>query len=207
VFGAAALAQIALGSLSLRQTLAVGMVVAPLGLGLLAAGTWTPDLAMFVVGAVLTGAGAGLVFKGALTTSIGLAHERSRAEVLAGFFMARYVRLAIPVIVLGVIGQVLSTRVEVAGFAGVATGVLVPTVAWLLTRRPGADAAFVADEPVAASEVGRVLARDGASEFGVSAARQGLGQAETGGTASVRALAAGPRVGCCTSGARPNVMS
>ena len=73
-----------------------------LGLALLAAGMWVPNLALFVIGGVVVGAGGGLVFKGALVTAASTAPAGSRAEVLAGFFLGAYVGLSIPVIALGV---------------------------------------------------------------------------------------------------------
>jgi len=73
-----------------------------LGLGLLAGGMWVPNLALFVIGGVVAGAGGGLVFKGALVTSASTAPIGSRAEVLAGFFLGAYIGLSIPVIALAV---------------------------------------------------------------------------------------------------------
>jgi MFS family permease len=135
VFASAALIQIGLRSLSVRRTLRAGAMVVPLGLGLLVAGTWTANLPLFVIGGILSGAGAGLAFKGALATSIELAPAESRAEVLAAFFVASYVGLAIPVILLGVIGQTISARAEMAGFAAVATAALLSTVGALTHKR------------------------------------------------------------------------
>src|SRR6202034_2771704 len=59
-------------------------------------------LELFVIGGVISGAGAGMVFKGALVTAASTAPEGSRAEVLAGFFLGAYVGLSIPVIGLGI---------------------------------------------------------------------------------------------------------
>ncbi len=72
------------------------------GLGLLVGAMWAANLVMFIVGGVVTGAGAGMVFKGALVTAAATAPAGSRAEVLAGFFLGAYVGLSIPVVGLGV---------------------------------------------------------------------------------------------------------
>jgi MFS family permease len=123
VFAAGAIAQMVLRDVDVRRTLAVGLPVLAAGLVVLAVGTWLVDLPLFVAGGVLTGAGAGLLFKGALVTAIDLAPATSRAEVLAGFFVASYA---------GLIGQLVPARVELAGFACVAIALLVPTVARLI---------------------------------------------------------------------------
>jgi hypothetical protein len=73
-----------------------------IGLALLAGAMRVGNLAMFVIGGVITGAGAGLVFKGTLVVAASTASEGARAEVLAGFFLGAYVGLSIPVVGLGI---------------------------------------------------------------------------------------------------------
>jgi hypothetical protein len=63
---------------------------------------WLPSLAMFVIGGVLTGAGAGLLFRGALVAAGAAAPPESRAEVLSGFFLGAFVGLSVPVVGLGI---------------------------------------------------------------------------------------------------------
>ncbi|HEV7623460.1 MAG TPA: MFS transporter [Amnibacterium sp.] len=137
VFAAAAIAQITSRSLEVRRSLAIGLVALVVGLAVLAVGTWTAGLAVFATGGVLTGAGAGLVFNGALVTTIDIAPPGSRAEVLAGFFVASYAGLAVPVVALGAIGPLVSAPVEVTGFGAVSIALLVPTVARLMVRPRG----------------------------------------------------------------------
>jgi len=144
VFAAAALSQIALRTLSVRQALVVGRLVAPVGLGLLAAGAWAASLTMFISGSITIGAGAGLLFKGMLSTSIEVAPARSRAEVLAAFFVAAYLGLTIPVVTIGALRSVLSAQVITVGFAAIAIALILPVTSALidhsgparLTRRP-----------------------------------------------------------------------
>jgi hypothetical protein len=62
------------------------------------------------VGGVISGAGAGMVFKGALVTAASTAPPASRAEVLAGFFLGAYVGLSIPVVGLGIATTYLPAR-------------------------------------------------------------------------------------------------
>jgi MFS family permease len=71
------------------------------GLVLLVAAMWAVSLPMFILGGLITGAGGGMVFKGALVVAASTAPEGVRAEVLAGFFLGAYVGLSIPVIALG----------------------------------------------------------------------------------------------------------
>jgi MFS family permease len=109
-FAAGALAQIALGRAGLRLTLRVSVLLLLPGLALLAGGMWLPSLAMFVIGAAVTGAGGGLVFRGALAAAGGTASPESRAEVIAGFFLGAYVGVSVPVVGLGIATQYAPAR-------------------------------------------------------------------------------------------------
>jgi MFS family permease len=77
---------------------------------------WLPSLAMFVIGGVLTGAGGGLAFRGALTAAGSTAPSESRAEVLAGFFLGAYIGLSVPVVGLGIATQYVSARMVMLMF-------------------------------------------------------------------------------------------
>jgi MFS family permease len=101
--------------------------VAVAGLTTLTVATWTGQLAVFVAGAVVTGVGAGLVFKSLLAAVVSVAPADSRGEVLAAFFLAAYVGLAVPVLVLGLLGEVLSPNVLMTVFAAAAAMGLVGT--------------------------------------------------------------------------------
>jgi MFS family permease len=101
-FAAGALAQIALGRLTNVQLLRCSGPVLLVGLALFATGMWLGSLTVFVVGGILTGAGGGLVFRGALVAAGSTAPAESRAEVLAGFFLGAYIGLSVPVIGLGI---------------------------------------------------------------------------------------------------------
>jgi MFS family permease len=71
------------------------------GLTLLVTGMWSADLAVFIVGTIITGVGTGLIFRGAMSTVSESAPSGSRAEALAGFFLSAYVGLSVPVVALG----------------------------------------------------------------------------------------------------------
>jgi MFS family permease len=113
------------------------------GLGLLTLAVWlpSPSLGVFLAGDVVVGAGSGLMFKGALATVSEISSPEHRAEALAGLFLASYLGLSIPVIGLGALTQIASTRVSLLVFAGLlALGILTgaPT---LLGRRGGRPSA------------------------------------------------------------------
>jgi MFS family permease len=143
-FAGGAIAQIALSTAGMKLTLKVSPVILIPGLALLTAGMWLPSLAMFVVGGVVTGAGAGLVFRGALTAAGSTAPAESRAEVLAGFFVGAYVGLSVPVIGLGIATEYVSARSVMLVFVViVAVAVVVPIRAVLnASRAQGAMAAL-----------------------------------------------------------------
>jgi MFS family permease len=128
VFASGALAQVALSQLALRQMLRIGRNLLIAGLGLLVAGMWLPSLALFVVGAVVTGAGGGLVFRGALTVAGSTAPPGARAEVLAGYFLGAYIGLSVPVVALGIATQYIAARYAMLIFVVLVSLALVVSV-------------------------------------------------------------------------------
>jgi MFS family permease len=104
------------------------------GLSLTAAAMWSSSLAMFVIGGVVAGAGAGLVFKGSLAVAASTAPAGSRAEVLAGFFLGAYIGLSVPVVGLGVVTQYIPARDAMLVFAALAAIAIAASVS-AVTRR------------------------------------------------------------------------
>ena len=136
-FATAALAQTVAASRSTQTLLAAAVPALLAGLALLTIAVWlpSPSLAMFLAGDVVVGAGCGLMFKGAIATVAEISPAEHRAEALAGVFLAAYLGLAGPVIGLGALTQIASTRVSLLVFAALlALGVLVAAPA-LLGRR------------------------------------------------------------------------
>jgi hypothetical protein len=136
VFGAAALANISVSRLPVSRN---GQ--ARLGLGLLAAGVaavtaaaWLPSVALFLVGGVIAGAGAGATFKTSITTVLSIAPAGARGETLSGLFVAAYLGLTVPVVGLGIATQFVTTKAAILGFAAV----LIVAVA-AVGRRRGAS--------------------------------------------------------------------
>jgi MFS family permease len=139
VFATAALAQTLTASRTTQQLLAAAVPALLAGLGLLTVALWlpSPSFGVFLAGDIVAGAGAGLMFKGAIATVVEISSQEHRAEALAGLFLACYMGLAGPVIGLGALTQVASTRVSLLVFAGLlALGILAATPS-LLGRRAG----------------------------------------------------------------------
>jgi len=133
----AAIAQILTSTRTTHEVLAAAIPAILAGLALLTIAVWlpSPSLGVFLVGDILVGAGGGLMFKGAIATVSEISAPEHRAEALAGLFLAAYLGLAVPVIGLGALTQIASTRVSLLVFAGLlALGVLAATPA-LVGRR------------------------------------------------------------------------
>ena len=130
-FGAAILAQLAAGAWDVKRLVGTGTAALSAGLALLVTALWAPSLVLFLVGGVITGAGAGLLFKGGIVrASLLAAASPNRAEVLAGFFLAGYLGLSVPVLGLGVAAQFVAPKVALLGFAALLlTGALASAAA------------------------------------------------------------------------------
>ncbi len=138
VFATAALTQTVTASRGTQQLLATAIPALLAGLGLLTIAVWlpAPSFGVFLAGDIVVGAGGGLMFKGAIATVAELSAREHRAEALAGLFLACYLGLAGPVIGLGALTQIASTRASLLVFAGLlALGILAAAPA-LLGRRP-----------------------------------------------------------------------
>lgn len=150
-FAAGALAQIALGRAGLRLTFRASLLILLPGLALLAAGMWLPSLVMFVIGGTVTGAGAGLVFRGALVAAGGTAQPASRAEVMAGFFLGAYIGLSVPVVGLGIATQYVPARDVMLVFVVIVAVAITASVRAVIRRaatEPAQPATPQAAEPI-----------------------------------------------------------
>jgi MFS family permease len=130
VFAAAVVSQTLITTQSPRPIIAWGIPVMVAGLAVLVVSVWlsAPSLATFLIGGVITGAGAGALFKGVVAMVAMDAPADRRAEVLAGMFLAGYIGLSLPVVALGVMTQYLSPRLSLLIFTAVLTlGVVLVT--------------------------------------------------------------------------------
>ncbi len=117
VFGAAAVSQIALARAAQGRLLRLGIALLVAGIIAVTVAVWVTSLPLLLIGGVLAGAGGGATFKGAVSTVIAVAPPQARGESLAGFFLAAYLGLAVPVVGLGVATQYLSDPVALLVFA------------------------------------------------------------------------------------------
>jgi MFS family permease len=142
VFAAAALVQVLLARRPRRELVVNGTAGTLAGLALVVLALWlpTPSLALFLIGGVAFGAGAGSVFKGAVATVVAVAEPARRAEALAGLFLAGYIGLAVPVVGLGLLTQEVEPKVALLVFAVVLATLLVAGLSSMLggTRRVSA---------------------------------------------------------------------
>jgi len=140
MFAAAALAQTLTGARPPQQLVAMGIPALLTGIAVLIAAVWlpTPSFGLFAGGDLIAGAGAGLMFKGAIGTVSEISLPESRAEALAGVYLAAYLGLSGPVIGLGALTQVASTRLSLLVFSGLlALGIFAATPALLGSRGHG----------------------------------------------------------------------
>ena len=123
VFAAAVVSQTLITAQSPRPIIACGIPIMVTGLAVLVVSVWlpTPSLAMFLLGGVITGAGAGALFKGVVAMVAMDAPGERRAEALAGMFLAGYIGLSLPVVALGVMTQYLSLRLSLLSFTAALT--------------------------------------------------------------------------------------
>jgi MFS family permease len=137
MFAAAAVAQTLTGARPPRQLLARAIPALLTGVGLLTLAVWLPmpSFGLFLAGDLVTGAGAGLMFKGAIGSVSEISLPERRAEALAGLYLAAYLGLAGPVIGLGALTQIASTRVSLLVFSGpLALGIFAAAPALLGSR-------------------------------------------------------------------------
>jgi MFS family permease len=127
-FAGGAAAQILGSRLPNLVLLRRGVPVIVLGLALTAGAMWSASLAMFVIGGVITGAGGGMVVKGALVVAASTAPPQSRAEVLSGFFLGAYIGLSLPVVGLGIATSYSPARDVMLVFAALAAVAIAASV-------------------------------------------------------------------------------
>ena len=134
-FGAAALAQTATGRLANRSRMLAGIGVQAAGLIVLAAAMEAPNLAAFLIGGGLAGAGAGVLFKSALAAYVGAAQPNKRGEAASSLFLAAYLGLIVPVLGIGISTLFVSAQTAMLCFNAALIGILA-AIAALALRRP-----------------------------------------------------------------------
>jgi predicted MFS family arabinose efflux permease len=116
-FAASATAQLALGKFSQPRLLVTGTILFPVGLAITAFTLYHPTLWLAFTAAGLSGAGAGLLFKAAVTQSAIAADPASRAGVLAVFFVIAYIGMGLPSVAFSIVIQHVALKPSMIGFA------------------------------------------------------------------------------------------
>ncbi|MDQ7876612.1 MFS transporter [Microbacterium sp. QXD-8] len=101
IFGAAATAQLVFVRVAQRTQLAIAIACFIAGLALISAGAVAPALAVFIIGGIVAGAGAGIMFRSAIAGAGELAAHGQRGETLALLFLIAYGGLVVPVLLVG----------------------------------------------------------------------------------------------------------
>ncbi|WP_026416200.1 MFS transporter [Actinomadura oligospora] len=133
LFAASAVVQLAAGRWTGARMSGAGVVLFPAGLALTVLSLYRPSLAVFLVAATVTGAGAGLLFKAALAEAAEAARPESRAGVLAVFFAVAYVGLGLPSVAFSVAQRRFGLHTSMVWFAVLLSAGAVATV--VLARR------------------------------------------------------------------------
>jgi MFS family permease len=139
LFSCGVLSQLA--TLQASRVLALGTVSMLAGLVLLVVSVRlsTPNLAMFLIGGALIGAGSGAVFKGTTGIVLEAAPPESRVAMTSDLLIALYVGLSVPVIGAGVALDLgASAPSTVLGFA-ILVGLGVVVSGWALLGRRGSQ--------------------------------------------------------------------
>ncbi len=146
--GSAAVAQLAFGRSAPWAGAAGGSVALAVGMVLIVLAASADSSALYLVGAVIGGAGFGVAFLGALRAlSAAIPHEH-RAEVMSAFYIVAYSSLSLPAIAAGVLVTPLGLEptFEIFGSVIAALALVVAFEAW--RTRPRARV-FAVGESVA----------------------------------------------------------
>ncbi|PPF25190.1 MFS transporter [Rathayibacter sp. AY1F7] len=117
VFASAALGQLLLVKVGTRLQLSIAVAGCAVGLAAVAAGAIAPQLGVFLAGAVVSGFGVGLLFKGSIGTAVALADPARRGETLAVVFLVAYTGLAVPALAAGAALDLVAATIVLTVFA------------------------------------------------------------------------------------------
>ncbi|MFK4244480.1 MFS transporter [Micromonospora chokoriensis] len=138
VFGGAAAAQTLTSRLTGPAKVRLGLLAQALGVPLLLVGMHAASLTAFLVGGVVAGIGAGVLFKAAVGAVVAMAAPVRRGEALAGLFLVAYLGMILPSVGIGVATQAVTAGTAMDWFTGLLLAIL--TGVALLFRRSAASA-------------------------------------------------------------------
>ncbi|HKU11229.1 MAG TPA: MFS transporter [Sinomonas sp.] len=116
VFGASAVAQVFSSRLRPAAQQAAGLALLGAGLVLVVVAIVMASLPALVAGGTVAGAGVGVTFKFAIGSVVRLAPAAARGEALAGLFLGGYLGMSLPVVLLGLVLQVLPLAPSAVAF-------------------------------------------------------------------------------------------
>ncbi len=116
VFAASAVSQIVFAKLAQRTQIRLGMVLLVGGLVILAVAAVLLQVAGFIGGGVIAGAGVGLLFRASIGSAGALVEPSRRGGVLAATFLIAYAGLTVPVVAVGAALLVLPTLPVLLGY-------------------------------------------------------------------------------------------
>ena len=134
-FGSAASMQILLRKAGALTQVGWGVGLMIVGLASITTGVFVSSFEIFVVGGILAGGAAGILFKNSLAIGSALAEPRFRGEALAGLFLFGYIGLSAPVLGIGIATLSIPLTVALFWFA-IFTGLVVLAGGIALARRP-----------------------------------------------------------------------
>jgi MFS family permease len=135
VFLASTVGQFLMVRVGAARALPLGCLILVVGLVLIGCSLLTESLALLVVGAVVSGVGQGMAFRGAVTTVSAVAPAEQRGATISALFVAAYVGISVPVVGIGAVAVALGLRS--AGLIFVACVIVMSgAVAGYLLRRP-----------------------------------------------------------------------
>lgn len=118
VFGGAAVAQTLTSRLTAPAKVRLGLLAQAVGVPVLLVGMHTASLSVFLVGGVVAGIGAGVLFKAAVGAVAAMAAPAQRGEALAGLFLIGYLGMILPSVGIGVATQAVTAGTAMNWFTG-----------------------------------------------------------------------------------------
>ncbi|WP_422735236.1 MFS transporter [Micromonospora sp. WMMD729] len=118
VFGGAAVAQSLTTRLPAPAKVRLGLLAQAVGVPVVLVGMHTASLTAFLIGGVLAGVGAGVLFKAAVGTVAAMAVPARRGEALAGLFLIAYLGMSLPALGIGIATRAVSTITAMNWFTG-----------------------------------------------------------------------------------------
>jgi predicted MFS family arabinose efflux permease len=103
IFAIAAVSQAVSARQPSRRAMTTGLPLLLVCLAMLEAALFTKTLWLFIVGTIAGGVAVGLIFRGGLSELNRLAEPQRRAAVVSTFFVAAYVGMGLPAVLIGVI--------------------------------------------------------------------------------------------------------